>query len=222
MRFVAYLVDASILAVAVGIVDYVVALAIGKSLVELLISLINAGMTGEGGALLYLAALLAGIMLRTVVMWIVILVFGWMYFALFEASSWMATPGKILFGLVVVDARGDRISFWNASLRHAGKFCAFAPMIVSILLLSFDAATGREVTSTLLLLALSILLTPVLSIIVYGMAGWTARKQALYDRFADCYVIRAKELNPGVFMASVFGAIIIYLVVHFLLRSSSG
>jgi uncharacterized RDD family membrane protein YckC len=45
----------------------------------------------------------------------------WLYFAAFESSRWQATPGKKLFGLVVSDLNGRRISFSRASGRYFGK-----------------------------------------------------------------------------------------------------
>jgi uncharacterized RDD family membrane protein YckC len=42
---------------------------------------------------------------------------SWVYFAGCESSKWQATPGKKLFGLMVTDESGDRVSFWRGSLR---------------------------------------------------------------------------------------------------------
>jgi uncharacterized RDD family membrane protein YckC len=39
-----------------------------------------------------------------------------LYYALFEASKWRATPGKRLFGLIVLSADGTRLSFKDALL----------------------------------------------------------------------------------------------------------
>jgi len=50
------------------------------------------------------------------------LVAGWLYGALFESSSWQATPGKRLLGLRVTDLHGSRISFGRATGRHFGKY----------------------------------------------------------------------------------------------------
>jgi uncharacterized RDD family membrane protein YckC len=45
----------------------------------------------------------------------------WLYFASFESSSWQATPGKRILGLVVTDMKGQRITFARASGRFFGK-----------------------------------------------------------------------------------------------------
>ncbi|MCC7256323.1 MAG: RDD family protein [Dokdonella sp.] len=45
----------------------------------------------------------------------------WLYFALFESSSWQATPGKRALGLKVVDDNGNRIGFGRATGRYFAK-----------------------------------------------------------------------------------------------------
>ncbi len=45
----------------------------------------------------------------------------WLYFASFESSSWQATPGKRMLGLVVTDIEGRRVTFARASGRFFGK-----------------------------------------------------------------------------------------------------
>ena len=44
------------------------------------------------------------------------------YFAAFYASKYQATPGKMLFGIKVVDKNGERISFWRGIGRYAATF----------------------------------------------------------------------------------------------------
>ncbi|WP_374688865.1 RDD family protein [Promineifilum sp.] len=45
-----------------------------------------------------------------------------LYFALFEASSWQATPGKRRLKLVVTDSRGQRLSLARSFARSVLKF----------------------------------------------------------------------------------------------------
>ena len=45
----------------------------------------------------------------------------WLYYAVFESSSWMATPGKAACKLIVTDMKGNRISFLRASNRFFGR-----------------------------------------------------------------------------------------------------
>ena len=51
---------------------------------------------------------------------VILFVVAWPYFALMESSERRATLGKRLLGLVVVDRRGERVSFIRASVRY---FC---------------------------------------------------------------------------------------------------
>jgi uncharacterized RDD family membrane protein YckC len=46
---------------------------------------------------------------------------SWLYYALFESSTWQATPGKKLLGLYVTDMDGQPVSFGRASGRAIGK-----------------------------------------------------------------------------------------------------
>lgn len=55
--------------------------------------------------------------------WVIELV----YRAGLESSSWQATVGKRVFGLMVVDAGGNRLSLGRAALRHVGKLVSQIP-----------------------------------------------------------------------------------------------
>jgi uncharacterized RDD family membrane protein YckC len=93
------------------------------------------------------------------------IVTGWLYFALFESSSWQGTLGKKFIGLSVADLRGNRVTFGRASGRFfGGRFLAHAPFVGSLYI--------------------------VLDCIC---AGLTSRKQALHDMLAGCLVLRRNE-----------------------------
>ena len=53
---------------------------------------------------------------------LVLTIGGWLYCACSESSSARATIGKRIFGLQVVTAAGDKLSFGQASVRHFMKF----------------------------------------------------------------------------------------------------
>jgi len=57
----------------------------------------------------------------------IILLVSWLYYALFEASSWQATPGKKLLNLYVTDLDGQPVTFTRAS----GRF--FAKIVTSVI-----------------------------------------------------------------------------------------
>ena len=61
----------------------------------------------------------------------------WLYYALFEASSWQATPGKRALRLYVTDLRGRRITFARASARHFSKVISGLTFLVGYLLAGF-------------------------------------------------------------------------------------
>ena len=82
------------------------------------------------------------------------IILGWLYFAIMESSNSQATIGKMTMGIIVTDARGNKISFGQATGRY------FAKILSSLILL-----------------------------IGYLMAGWTAKKQALHDMIADTLVV---------------------------------
>lgn len=80
---------------------------------------------------------------------------NWLYCAILEAGPWQGTVGKKVLGLIVVDDRGNPISFGRATGRYFGK-------IVSALIL----------------------------MIGFFMAGFTVRKQALHDIMAGTLVVK--------------------------------
>ena len=52
---------------------------------------------------------------------LVFLLMMWIYYALFEASPWQATPGKRMLRLYVTDLTGSPITFSRATFRYAGR-----------------------------------------------------------------------------------------------------
>ena len=52
----------------------------------------------------------------------IVLLVSWLYYALFESSSWQATPGKKMLNLYVTDLAGQPITFARASGRFFAKF----------------------------------------------------------------------------------------------------
>ena len=59
------------------------------------------------------------------------------YYALFESSSLRATPGKLAFGLMVVDAHNERITFGRAFLRNITKIISHFTLGIGYLLVVF-------------------------------------------------------------------------------------
>lgn len=55
------------------------------------------------------------------VVWVLMIVLPWLYYAFCESSRWQATPGKLALGLKVTGMQGQRIGFGRATGRFFGK-----------------------------------------------------------------------------------------------------
>lgn len=65
------------------------------------------------------------------------LIVTWLYFALMESSPRGATVGKMVCGLRVVDAQGNRISFGRATGRFFAKFISAMILMIGYLMVAF-------------------------------------------------------------------------------------
>jgi uncharacterized RDD family membrane protein YckC len=63
---------------------------------------------------------------------IVPLIIWILYYGLFESSVFQATPGKMLYGLMVTDNSGNRIGFIRSSLRFLSSFLSILPVGLGI------------------------------------------------------------------------------------------
>ncbi len=104
IRLVAYIIDWFILSIISGI--FLVPVMI------LYFTVIFMGMSDNPNMLFMLMALLLMLIIVLIMALVMILYFAW-----FESSKYMGTPGKILLKLKVVDANGNRISLVTAFLR---------------------------------------------------------------------------------------------------------
>lgn len=65
-------------------------------------------------------------------------IFGvWIYYALFESSTWQATPGKRVLGLYVCNLQGRRISFARATGRYFAKFLSMVILYIGFIMAGF-------------------------------------------------------------------------------------
>lgn len=67
------------------------------------------------------------------------LVGQWLYFAWFESSKYMATPGKMLLGLIVTDMNGERLSFSKATLRYVAKILTNIVFYLGYIAIAFSS-----------------------------------------------------------------------------------
>lgn len=61
----------------------------------------------------------------------------WIYYAVWESSKSQATPGKMLFGLVVTDTEGVQISFLKATGRTLGKYLSAVTLLIGFIMAAF-------------------------------------------------------------------------------------
>jgi uncharacterized RDD family membrane protein YckC len=66
-----------------------------------------------------------------------LLVTGWLYFALMESSSKQATLGKMALSIVVTDMDGKRISFGRATGRYFGKILSGIILLIGYIMIAF-------------------------------------------------------------------------------------
>lgn len=52
---------------------------------------------------------------------IAVVLLGFLYYSLFEASKWQATPGKLALGIRVTDVNGQRLSIGRSALRNTAR-----------------------------------------------------------------------------------------------------
>ncbi len=125
-RFVAYLIDGVLL----GFASFILLLpAIGLTWLG---AAMNSDDIGDGSPALGILAV--GTIGLTM---LVIMVGGWLYFALMESSAKGGTLGKIALGLKVTDMSGNRISFGRATGRHFAKLLSSAIMGLGYVMAGF-------------------------------------------------------------------------------------
>ena len=64
---------------------------------------------------------------------------SWMYFAVFESSEWMASPGKKVLGLIVADEQGMKISIGRATRRYLAKIVSGLILGIGFIMIAFTA-----------------------------------------------------------------------------------
>ena len=66
--------------------------------------------------------------------WLMIVIGQWLYFAMQESSRAQATLGKRLMGIQVTDRQGGRIGFGRATGRYFGKIISFCTLYIGFML----------------------------------------------------------------------------------------
>ncbi|MBU6289829.1 MAG: RDD family protein [Chloroflexi bacterium] len=63
----------------------------------------------------------------------------WLYYSLLECGPWQATIGKKLLGVIVVDEKGEQISFARATGRYLGKVISGVILGIGFIMAGFTA-----------------------------------------------------------------------------------
>jgi uncharacterized RDD family membrane protein YckC len=61
----------------------------------------------------------------------------WLYYTIFEASTWQATPGKRVLKIYVTDMNGHRLTFPRAAARNGAKLISSLTFLVGYLVAAF-------------------------------------------------------------------------------------
>jgi len=152
LRFIAACIDFLIVALLVGVVTSFTSVAMGtwREFLKLKPGESPADVTSGFGTQAMLLIFVSYILL------------SWLYFSSMECSSYGGTFGKMIVGLRVTDARGNRVSFGRATGRFAGG----------------RLLIGLPYFGAYYFLADCI------------CAGFTPNKQAVHDIWSGCLVLR--------------------------------
>jgi len=130
LRFIAYILDTII----IGMVEWLLILPILAVLgMHMALADNLEHLDKADPAMIVVAALSAGSGL-----YLSALLVTWLYFSLFQSGPRQATPGKMIFGLVVIDSNGARLSFARASLRYFSKFLSSAVLMIGYIIAGFN------------------------------------------------------------------------------------
>jgi len=66
---------------------------------------------------------------------VLFVIIPWFYFAGFECSRGMATPGKTVMNIVVTDRTGSRVTFSRATIRHFVKYISAAIVLIGFIMI---------------------------------------------------------------------------------------
>ena len=114
-RFIAYLLDSIILAIPLFIVSIIFAVLINGIAMSLFFGDSSMGSNPALDIMFVIVGLIPSVL---------IFILCLLYFAVFESSSWQATPGKKIIGIKVVDIQGERIALGKALLRNVGRIAS--------------------------------------------------------------------------------------------------
>jgi len=121
-RVIAYFIDAIVLSIVLGIVFGILGAIAGAALS-------GGDSDNAGGVIASLGA----------VLYVVLIIAVWLYFALMESSAKQATLGKMALSIKVTDLDGHRIGFGKATGRFFGKIISGMILYIGYMMAGWTA-----------------------------------------------------------------------------------
>lgn len=128
LRFIAYIIDNFIM----GLGGFLISLPFIGGIIFSAI-----GIGGNPESTENLVKGIAGIVGSVIGLILVIVLLGWLYFAIMESSKTQGTLGKMALGLKVTDLEGNRVSFGRATGRYFGKIISGMIMYIGYIIAGF-------------------------------------------------------------------------------------
>jgi uncharacterized RDD family membrane protein YckC len=130
LRFVAYIIDSLILGIFVGLILLIGIFATGFS------EVIHNLPENPTPDIFFQGAMLIGLLL----MFAIVVVGTWLYYACMESSRIQGTVGKMVLGILVTDLEARPVSFARASGRFFAKFITgLIPLCIGYIMAGFTA-----------------------------------------------------------------------------------
>jgi uncharacterized RDD family membrane protein YckC len=125
-RFVAYIIDDIVLSVAGFLIVLLIGVVFGLSFLSML--------SGDAESTVALLVAAASAIIMAI---LALMIVGWLYYALMEASASQGTLGKMAIGIKVTDLDGNRISFGRATGRYFGKIVSAMILDIGFIMAGF-------------------------------------------------------------------------------------
>lgn len=119
LRFVAFIIDAIILIIIMLIIVLIIGIIVGLIFIALGIELSQSFLYSLGFLMFYIIT--------------------WLYFTILESSSYQATIGKMVIGIIVTDINCKQISFGRANGRYWSKFLSAIVLYTGFIFAGFTS-----------------------------------------------------------------------------------
>ena len=125
-----------------------------------------------------------------------------------------ATPGKMLFKLIVTTEQQDPISLRRSLLRSGARVAMVAPLLIGFPLAMLFSRTLQLPNLAARTMLCAVVLTIVIGLIHHPLAAFTAKQQALHDLIARTLVVRREEMEFPESALKGMAAVILFAIVR--------